>query len=188
MARDTVTEDSRLSLREFERSQNEDVRRELVRGRVVQEPPAGFQHGRLASRLDTVLRRFAEEHELGEVVGAETGFVLAEDPPTVRAPDVAFVAGETLPGGELPQGFARLAPDLVVEIVSPTSTASALHEKVLDYLDAGSRMVWVVEPGTQTVTVYGSREEVRVLDVSDELDGGEVLPGFRLGVGEIFRR
>ncbi|MGH7587481.1 MAG: Uma2 family endonuclease [Gemmatimonadota bacterium] len=156
---------------------------ELVRGDVVREPLAGFEHGVVAARIASCLQTFVRRHRLGKVVGA-SGFVLFDDPPTVRAPDVAFVARDRLPAD--PRGFARLAPDLAVEIVSPSNTISELQEKVFDYLDAGTPLVWVVEPRGRTVTVYRSRDEIRILTSGQEIEGGEVLPGFRIEVSEFF--
>ncbi len=175
-----------LTIEEFERLPDDGWRCELVRGRVVQEPPAGFEHGRLAMRIGLLLGRFVEENNLGEVLASETGFVLVEEPPTVRAPDAAFVAKGRVPFPAAP-GFGRLAPDLAVEVVSPSNTLAEIHSKVMDYLDAGSRRVWVADPMTRTVTVYCSRKDIRLLSGDDELDGEDVLPGFRVRLGEIFR-
>lgn len=174
-----------LTIEAFERLPDDGTRCELVRGRVVREPPAGYEHGRLANRILYLLTRFAEEHGLGEILASETGFVLFEDPPTVRGPDAAFVAAGRVPF-PAPPGFGRLAPDLAVEIVSPSNTFAEIQAKVMDYLDAGSRLVWEFDPGTRSVTVYRSREEIRILVGDDELDGEDVLPGFRLGLSEIF--
>jgi Uma2 family endonuclease len=102
----------------------------------------------------------------------------------VRAPDLAFVARDRLPAD--PRGFARLAPDLVVEIVSPSNTVSEIQGKVSDYLDAGTRLVWVVEPRGRTVTVYRSRDDIRIQTSSQEIEGNQVLPGFRVAVSEFF--
>ncbi len=176
---------SLVSIEEFERLEEEDCRSELVRGRVVREPPAGYEHCRLASRIDRSLGEFVEKQALGEVLTGEPGFVLSENPPTVRAPDVAFVAAHRVPE-PVPVGFGRLAPDLAVEIVSVSNTLSEIHNKVFDYLDAGSRLVWVVDPGTRSVTAYRSRREIRILSGRDELDGGDVLPGFRFPLPAIF--
>lgn len=175
-----------LSIEEFERLPEDGWRRELVRGRVVKEPPTGFEHGGIAGRVAGLLHSFVSEHGLGEVVTAETGFVLSDEPPTVRAPDVAFVAEARLTFD--PVGFAPLAPDLAVEIVSPSDTVSEIHSKVMDYLGAGARLVWVVEPRYRSVTVYRSREKIRLLTADEEIDGGTVLPGLRLNVSEIFQR
>jgi Uma2 family endonuclease len=181
----TASQSLLLTIDEFERLPDDEWRCELVRGVVVREPPAGFEHGRVANRILHLLTGFVEKHGLGEVLASETGFVLFEEPPTVRAPDAAFVAEGRVPS-PAPPGFGRLAPDLAVEVVSPSNTIAQIHSKVLDYLDAGSRLVWVVDPATRSVTVYRSRKEIRLLVGDEELDGGEVLPGFRVGLSEIF--
>ncbi|MGH7556403.1 MAG: Uma2 family endonuclease [Gemmatimonadota bacterium] len=173
-----------LTIEEFERLPDEASRMELVRGHVVREPPAGFEHGGIAAQIASCLNPFVRRHALGKVVGAETGFVLFDDPPTVRAPDVAFVARERLPTD--PRRFARRAPDLAVEIVSPSNTLPEIQAKVFDYLNAGTRLVWVVEPRGRTVTVYRSRDEIRILTLGQEVEGSEVLPGFRIEVSEFF--
>jgi Uma2 family endonuclease len=180
-----AAEDSLLTIEEFERLPDDEWRCELVRGVVVREPPAGFEHGRVANRILHALTRFVEEHGLGEVLASETGFVLFEDPPTVRAPDAAFVAEGRVPT-PAPPGFGRLAPDLAIEVVSSSNTIPQIHSKVLDYLDAGTRLVWIADPATRTVTVYRSREEIRLLTEEEELDGEDVLRGFRLRLREIF--
>lgn len=173
-----------LTLDEFARQADEASRMELVRGRLVREPTAGFEHGAMALHIGQRLREFVVREKLGLVVGAETGFVLFEDPPTVRAPDAAFVAEERLP--ENRTGYARLAPDLAVEVVSPSNTVTQMQDKVCDFLDAGTRMVWVIDPRRRTVMVYCSRPEIGLLTEDEELDGGDVLPGFRLPVAELF--
>lgn len=175
-----------MSIEEFERLPDDGLRRELVRGQVIKEPPAGFGHGRIAVTIASILHSYVRENDLGRVVTAETGFVLFNEPPTVRAPDVAFVAKERLTFDE--ERFAPLAPDLAVEIVSPSNTVSEIHDKVADYLDAGTRLIWVVEPRSRTVTVYHSREMIRLLTGDEEIDGGRVLPGLGAKVSDLFRR
>lgn len=181
----TASESLPLTIEEFERLPDDEWRCELVRGVVVREPPAGFEHGRVANRILHLLTGFVEKHDLGEVLASETGFVLFEEPPTVRAPDAAFVAEGRVPF-PAPPGFGRLAPDLAVEVVSPSNTIAQIHSKVLDYLDAGSHLVWVVDPTTRSVTAYRSRKEIRLLAEDEDLDGGEVLPGFQVKLSEIF--
>ena len=173
-----------LSIEEFERLPDDGWRMELVRGQVVREPPAGFDHSEIALHIGSILRAFVGERGLGAVVGADAGFVLSVEPPTVRAPDVAFVAESRLDFDRL--RFAPLAPDLAVEIVSPLNTMAEIQAKVMDYLDAGTSLVWVVEPRSRSVTVYRSRDEIRLLREPDEIEGGEVLPGLRFGVAELF--
>lgn len=181
----STTDDRLLTIEEFRRLPDDGTRMELVRGRVVREPPAGFEHGDVGMGLATRLRAHVKREGLGTVVGPDTGFILAEDPPTVRAPDAAFVRGENLEGGR-PEGYAPFAPDLAVEVVSPSNTLTQIQEKVLDYLDAGTSAVWVLEPGSRRITVYRSRSEIRILAPDEVLDGEEVVPGFMVRVMEVF--
>jgi Uma2 family endonuclease len=168
-------------------SLNKGVKRlELVKGELLEMPPAGGRHGRVASRVDYRLRSYVEPNDLGEVFAAETGFWISHDPDTVRAPDASFVAKGRLPAGEPPTGYLDLAPDLAVEVVSPGDTAGEVQAKVEDWLRAGVRLVWVFYPDTRSVAIYGGLHDVRVLTEQDELDGGQVLPGFRCRVRELF--
>ena len=162
-------------------------RYELIEGVLNERALAEAVHGLTAMEAGVLLYQFVYPRGLGAVFAPGTGFVLSTDPDTVRAPDAAFVAAERLPTGDLPAGHLRLAPDLVVEVVSPSDTASELQSKVCTWLDAGCRLVWVVHPATRSVTVYRSREDVRVLGEGDALDGGPVFEGFSAGVRELFR-
>ena len=162
-------------------------RYELIEGVLNEMSPPGMTHGLTAMRAGAILFNFVHQRDLGEVFAVETGFILSTGPDTVRAPDAAFVAAERLPTGELPAGYLRLAPDLVVEVVSPSDTASELQSKVCTWLDAGCRLVWVVYPATRSVTVYRSREDVRVLGGADVLDGSPVFDGFSAEVCDLFR-
>ena len=158
---------------------------ELLRGELVMMSPPGFEHCRIASRINSRLTNYVEERSLGVVVGGDPGFLIAQDPDTVRAPDVAFVRSERVPTTPV-KGYFQGAPDLAVEVLSPDDRAGEVLAKVQDWLDAGCRAVWVVDPKTRTVTVYHSRTDIVVLRESDELSGGEVVPGFSVPVAEIF--
>jgi len=158
---------------------------ELVRGELIMVTPAGYAHGSIAGRITMALGAFVVPKRLGDVLSAEPGFLIARDPDTVRAPDVAFVRADRVPAGEKARFFEG-APDLAVEVLSPTDRASEVNAKVCDWLDAGCRMVWVADPATRTVSVYRSRTDIAVLGLSDALDGGDVLPGFSLPLAEIF--
>jgi len=160
---------------------------ELVRGELIMVSPAGYAHGSIAGRITQALGEFVRPRGLGDVLGAEPGFYIAHDPDTVRAPDVAFVRADRIPTDDETRFFEG-APDLAVEVLSPNDRASEVNAKVQDWLDAGCRMVWVVDPETKTVSVYRSRAHIEVLGVSDTLLGGDVLPGFSLPVAEIFAR
>ncbi len=185
MAARMETIEGLLTLQEFERLPDDGYRHELVRGRVVREPLPGAEHSWVARNLNRALDRFVEEHSLGLVV-FDTGFLLSDLPPTVRGPDVAFLSGEHLPSEGPPKGFWTTAPELAVEVLSPSNTAAKINDKVLEYLGAGTRLVWVVDPDTRCVTVYRSRKDVQVLTMEDVLDGADVLPGFRLPLSELF--
>ena len=161
-------------------------RHELVRGELRTTPPAGFDHGAKVVNLTLPLAQHVRAKQLGVVVGAETGFVLARDPDTVRAPDMAFVRQERIPAAGNPRGYWDGAPDLAVEVVSPGDTYSEVEEKVDDWLAAGTRMVWVVNPRRRSVTVYRSRTAIAILAENDLLDGQDVVPGFSSRVGDIF--
>ena len=175
-----------VTLEEFLRMPEEDAYRvELVRGRIVREPLPGAAHGWLTGRLVERIGSYARERGLGIVV-TETGFLLSVEPPTVRGPDLAFLARESLPSKLPSSGFWRVAPDLAVEVVSPSNTAAEIREKVLEYLASGSRLVWVVDPATRSVSCYRSRRDISLLTEDDTLEGGEVLPGFRFSVAELF--
>ena len=164
-----------------------DKRYELIEGVLNEMSPPGTTHGLTAMRAGAILFNFVHQRDLGEVFAAETGFILSTNPDTVRAPDAAFVSAERLPAGDLPAGYLHLAPDLVVEVVSPSDTASELQSKVFMWLRAGCRLVWVVYPATRSVTVYRSREDVRVLGADDVLDGSPVFEGFSAEVRDLFR-
>ena len=149
--------------------------------------PAGFEHSGIGVRIAVVLQNFVAPRNLGVVVGADAGFHIAHDPDTVRAPDAAFVRADRV-GAKHPRGFFQGAPDLAVEVVSPGDRASEVLAKVHEWLDAGCRTVWVVDPQTRTVSVHLSRREITVLQESDILGGGDLLPGFSVPVSELFSR
>jgi len=158
---------------------------ELLRGELMMMSPAGSEHGMIAAELAAILRDFVKPRGLGVVLGAETGFRIAENPDTVRAPDVAFIRRERI-AGELPDGFFPGAPDLAVEVLSPNDRAGEVLKKVQDWLVAGSAAVWVVDPKTQTVTIYGADRRAAMLTSSEAIPGGDLLPGFSASVAEIF--
>jgi Uma2 family endonuclease len=161
-------------------------RYELVAGELRVGQPAGFRHSEIAFYIGYRLASHVYAHGLGAVTGADGGFVLARRPDTVRGPDVAFVAAARLPRDEIAHRFFEGAPDLAVEVVSPSDRADEVDEKVDSYLRTGVRLVWVVYPSTRRVAVHGPGGGVTVLTGSDALDGGDVVPGFRCPVAELF--
>jgi len=161
-------------------------RYELIRGELRQMAPAGPTHGRLAMRIAAHLFQHVEAHHLGTVYAAETGFQLTQDPDTVRAPDVTFVSRQRLEAvGEI-EGYWPGAPDVTVEVISPSDRYTDVEDKVVEWLEAGSRMVIVVNPRQRSVTVYHSRTDMIRLTEEDALDGGDVVPGWQLPITEVF--
>ena len=161
-------------------------RYELVKGELRRMSPAGGEHGAIIINVTLLVASHVKSNDLGVCFGAETGFKITSDPDTVRAPDLAFVGRERVPEGGIPRQFWPGAPDLAVEVLSPGDTYSEVEDKVADWLDAGTRAVWVVNPKRRTVSVYRATSDVRRLCEGDELDGGDVVRGFRCKVSEIF--
>ncbi len=158
---------------------------ELVRGKlVVREPPSTY-HGRVQSTLNVLVGSFVRSHQLGAVFGQDTGFRIASDPDTVRAPDLAFVRRDRV-GLVGPRGYAALAPDLVAEILSPDDRPGELLAKVGEWLEAGVTIVWVIDPDRKGARVYRSDGSVTSVAPSGDLDGENVLPGFSCRLTEVF--
>ena len=146
--------------------------------------PAGFRHGDVAMSLALVIGQFVRNHNLGRVLAAETGFKLFTNPDTVRAPDVAFVRHDRIPDPP-PRGFAPFAPDLAVEVLSPDDRRGEVLEKVADWLSAGTRLIWEIDPERRVARAYRADGTMSLLSESDLLDGEDVLPGFRCPLREI---
>lgn len=170
---------------ELLRMPDDGFRYELIRGELKQMTPAGGRHGRVAMNVALSLGNHVRAHDIGTVYAAETGFRLAADPDTVRAPDVAFVRKERADALAETEGFLPGAPDLAVEVISPGDTYTEVEGKVLEWLDAGTRLVLVVDPRKRTATVYRSRSEIRVLGGDGVVDGADVVPGWRAPVKEL---
>ena len=150
---------------------------ELVRGRLVVREPPGTRHGDLAGRLFVRVATFVEAHALGVAYPQDTGFRIRTNPDTVRAPDVAFVARDRV--HLVPAtGYAPLAPDLVAEILSPDDRPGEVLAKVADWLDAGTRLVWVIDPRRSEAHVHRSDGSLSVIDIDGPLVGEAVLPAF----------
>jgi Uma2 family endonuclease len=159
----------------------------LIRGELVEITPSDVEHGKYAYRVARRVILFLGEDEYLEDRFAETGFLVTHDPDTVLAPDVAFVRPDKLDPTRDQTRFLSSAPDLVVEVVSPSDRYSEVLDKVLLYLDAGTQLVWIIDPRRKAVTVYGPDRAARMLVDGEVLDGGELLPGFELPVAEIVR-
>jgi len=161
---------------------------ELVGGQLV-ERKMGLESSWVGARLIYLLERFCEQHPIGWTLQAESGYqCFPHDPKLVRKPDVSFIRYGRLPGGMLPKGWAKIPPDLAVEVVSPNDTAYEVDEKLEDYQTVGVPLVWVINPNSRTVRIHRSDGSVSYLHESDELSGENVISGFRCPVRELFPR
>ena len=173
----------KMSADEFEASLFAEMH-ELIRGELYPIMPAGTLHGVITNRLSTYLSFFVMENHLGEITAAETGFKLINQS-TVGA-DIGFVGKENLARFGIPESFFPTAPDLAAEVVSPGNSSEEISTKVEDYLISSSRLVWIVYPKRKVIVDYRTNNTVSFLHETDELDGEDVLPGFRCSLAKIF--
>ena len=179
-ARELLTADDLLRL------YADGVRGELIRGVLSETMPTGLRHGKIVVRLAARLYNFVDPKKLGVLVASDSGVWLERDPDTVREPDVAFFSAEKIPlDADIP-GYAEVAPDLVVEIVSPSDRLTEVNDKALMWLRYGVRIVWVVRPEERLVDVHRDGHPVATLNESESLDGLDILPGFSCLVREVF--
>jgi Uma2 family endonuclease len=157
---------------------------ELIAGEVVMMTPAGGEHGAIAAEITRLLGNHAVRDRLGIVYSGEAGFVITRDPDTVRVPDVAFVRRDRQ--ATPPRGFVPGAPDLVVEVISPTDRMADVDTKTHAWLEGGAGIVWIVLPDTRSVIVHRTGRPPRILNAQDIITGEEVLPGFQCRVAEFF--
>lgn len=158
---------------------------ELIDGRIVPMSPTGFEHGEIEGSLTAALRAYVRQNRLGYVATGEVGIYIQRDPDRIRAADVLVIAKNKLPDGK-PRTYLTVAPDLIVEIISPSDSWADLRIKLRDYFAIAVPMVLVVEPATRTVLVYRSITSVQELGRGDTLHGEGVLDGFSIAVDAIF--
>lgn len=179
----TTTRMRRIATEDDLRSMPEDGRKyELVDGEI-RVSPAGDRHSVVALTLAARLLGYVKDHGLGHVMGADAGFRLPGG--NVRSPDVSFVAKGRFPNDRPTEDWGSLAPDLVVEVISPGDRPRHILDKVGEYLEAGTRLVWVIDPRRSRATAFRSLTDVRELGPSDVLDGEDVVAGFRCRLDEI---
>ncbi len=175
-----------LSADELLTKPRDGYRYELSKGELIKEPPAGNIHGNRTMRLGWRLARHVEANNLGVVFAAETGFLLASNPDTVRAPDVAFVTRERVDRAGEFEGFWPGAPDLAVEVMSPGDSHTEVEKKAGEYLNAGTRAVWIVDPVRRAISIHRSMTDITLLNEKGTLEGGDIVPGFSCLVAEVF--
>jgi len=160
-------------------------RYELVNGELIIVGNSGMEHGNLGAFLCGLLEIYARRNKLGSTFDSSTAFTMKTG--NKRSPDVSFVAKDRLRGlKKLPKGFFQGAPDLAVEIISPSNTFDEIHTKIVEYFDSGSKLVWVIHPDEESVLVYHKPQPDKLLQRSDSLDGETIIPGFTVPLAELF--
>jgi Uma2 family endonuclease len=171
------------TVEDLERLPDDDHRYALIRGVLYRLPPPGGRHGRIVLAVGAHLYWFVTERHLG-VVYDQNGIIFERDPDTLLGPDLAFVRGEQAPADDI--AYPVVIPELAVEVVSPSQSGPSVEEKSAVYLAAGVRLVWIIDPERRTVRVLRVDGSETLLAVPDEIDGEDVLPGFRLPVSQLF--
>ncbi|HEV2986307.1 MAG TPA: Uma2 family endonuclease, partial [Vicinamibacterales bacterium] len=156
---------------------------ELVRGEIITMPPPGGLHGVTCSKVDRKIGAFVEAGPGGTVACNDTGFITHRAPDSVRGPDISYWSKARL--GEVPVGYIDVAPDMLVEVLSPSNTSKQIREKLTEYFAKGVRLVWVISPEDRTLTIYRTPDEGRVLHESATLADDDVLRGFTCRVSEL---
>jgi Uma2 family endonuclease len=158
--------------------------RELIEGEITPISPTQMLHGRLVSQLTRILAAYAEAHDLGVVMAGEVGVYIRRNPDTIRAADLLYISRDRLAEAS-PQGFLDVAPELVVEITSPSDRWGDVRRKLRDYFEAGVTAVLVVEPDETLISLFRSPTELQELGGADILELPDILPGFKTAVAEL---
>ncbi len=182
----TATPTRLVTAEELWEMPRERTKYELSQGALIEMAPAAWNSGRFAGRVYAPMMAFVRSHDLGDCGVPESGFLLGRDPDTVREPDVWFLRKERLPDAAAARRFYEGAPDLAVEIASPSDRYLSLLRKVQEYLAAGTRLVWVLLPETETAAVYRPDGSHTLIPAGGTLSGEDVIPGFSLRLAEVF--
>ena len=170
-----------MTAAEFERLPDDGNQHELDEGELITMPPPMYRHGRIQLNVGRLLANFASDHQLGEAA-TECGFRLSED--TIRGPDVVFIRQARLSQID-PDHYSSMAPDLVVEVLSPGVNARQFNRKIGQYLRAGVHTIWVLDPDSETVSIY-QKDSVRMLGPNETINAPDLLPGFSVTVRSLF--
>jgi Uma2 family endonuclease len=175
-----------ITAEEFGRMSDDGRRTELVQGRVVELPPPKLRHGKICHRVSLLIGIHVEAHDLGHVVINDTGIITERNPDSVRGADIAFYSYARMPKGPMPESYSGVAPDLVIEVRSPSDRWRDIHAKVAEYLKIGVLVVCVLDPEPRTAHLYYPDQADRALGPDDELTFPECLPGFSVPVRRFF--
>jgi Uma2 family endonuclease len=175
-----------LTAEEFCRLEDNGQPMELVRGRIISMNVPAPRHGQICGKIVRILGNYAEEHDLGHVLSNDSGVITERSPDTVRGADVAFYSYARLPKGPLPKRYLSVVPELIFEVLSPDDRWSKVLAKVTEYLNAGVKVVAVLDPETETLELYSADQRPRTLEADDDLVLPEILGDFRSAVKRFF--
>ena len=166
----------------------DDERHELIDGELFTVPGSGGRASAIGARIARLIGNHLEDQPIGFVLGADGSFVLAHNPDTMLSPDAAYIGSNRLPGGHLPEKFIQTHPDLAVEVLSPSDRTIEADRKAQRYIAAGTSLVWLVDPKSETVTAYRQHGNPQRYSKGETLSGEDVLPGFEISIDTIFRQ
>jgi Uma2 family endonuclease len=181
-----ATAEALMTAEEFGAMPDDGRRTELVRGRIIELPPPRSRHGKVCNKAGRLLGNIAEDHELDHVLSNDSGIVTERDPDTVRGADLAFYSHARMPKNEIPEGYPAVAPELVIEVRSPSDRWPEIQAKVDEYLKIGVLVVCVLDPEPRAAHLYYPDQPSRTLGPDDELTFPECLPGFGVPVRRFF--
>ncbi len=183
-----VIEARLMTAEQLEVMPDDHLKRELINGEVLVEMPPGFEHGLIAAMVVAHFWQYLATHPIGLAIG-EAGFILRRNPDTVRAPDAAVVLHSSRESEDIPRTFFSGAPDLAVEIVSPTDSATTVADKVADWLEANTQIVWVIYPSRPRpkLVAYYPDGRGRTFGLEDQVDALPVLPDFAVHLKDLLR-
>lgn len=182
----SITAPKRMTAEALASMADDGKRYELVHGELRMMSPADGQHGRIAMRIGAMLERYVREANLGEVFAAETEFLLSTDPDTVRAPDAAFVGTDKFEQFQETSGFLPIAPDLVIEVVSPNDSSSGVEEKANSWVGFGVRLVLVLDSTNRSIRAYRDQASIQVYFCGDVVDASDVVSNWQFAVDDVF--
>ncbi len=186
MATATTPQQAGITAEQFAARPDPGYPEELVRGRIVRMSPPGARHGQICNRMARFLGNYAEEHDTGHALCNDSGVITERDPDSVLGADVSYYSYDRIPRGPLPVQYPAVAPELVVEVRSPSDRWPKVLAKVAEYLEAGVGVVCVLDDASRTARVFDAEGLVRILGEADELTFPELLPGFGVRVGRFF--
>ena len=175
-----------LTAEDLLRLDSKGVKGELIRGEFRETMSVGVGHGQIVMKLGTLMGVTVLTRRLGRLIGSDAGVLLERDPDTVREPDIAFISAARLPLDEWVDGYLEIVPDLVVEVISPSDSRKALHDKARMWHSYGVPLTWAVYTNPRSIDVHRADGSITTLREDDILDGGEILPGFAVRVKDIF--